>query len=163
MCKDNNYLKKHLCVENLLFLLAITCVASKCILFHFFCFDQIVISSLWTNLPYFIQFYLPKFIISIFISSFIFIFSNNKWVIPMLFFWDIWMISQLVYFNANKMFMDLYVISMAGNMDGFWSSIKALFYVQYWLFPITSLIVVFCYMIVTNNACSCVSGGVERV
>ena len=95
----------------------------KCTLFNWYCFHSILISSLWHRPYVFFAFWMPKISISIFIASFVFITKKFGWSIIILFLVDIWMLANLLYFRSSSTFIDVFAISMIGNMEGFWNSI----------------------------------------
>ena len=95
----------------------------QCIFFHWQAFHSILISSLWKNpLPFF-AFYLIKISICVIIASLVFLFRNKVWTIIVSLILDFWLISQLVYNRANRIFMDHWTFTMIKNMDGFWDSV----------------------------------------
>ncbi len=132
-----------------LFLLLAGMIFVKIILFHWFVYHSILVSSLW-KLPYiFWGFYLPKISISILIAGFIFVFRNRIWTILVLLLIDIWCIAELVYYRVFGVFFDRFTITMTGNMDGFWSSIPMYFTSTDIIFFLTTL--TYCGFIVFLN------------
>lgn len=97
----------------------------KVIATHYFCFGYIAVRSLWNEPMEFFLFYIEKLYPILLISSFIFLFHNKWWTIVGSLFIDIWIVSNLIYFRSYGLFINLDVISMAGNLSGFTSSILA--------------------------------------
>lgn len=96
---------------------------SQCVFFHWQAFHSILISSLWKDPISFFAFYLLKLSICVIIASFVFLFRNKVWTIIVSFILNFWLISQLVYNRANRIFMDHWTFTMIKNMDGFWDSV----------------------------------------
>ena len=95
----------------------------KNILFHWECFHSILISSLW-HAPYeFFSFWCPKIAVALFFASLVFLFKRSWWTVLFSLVFDTWILANLIYFRSNAAFLDVFALSMAGNMDGFWSSV----------------------------------------
>lgn len=95
----------------------------KNILFHWECFHSILISSIW-HAPYeFFAFWCPKIAVALFMASFVFVSKRPWWTILFSLVFDTWILANLIYFRSNAAFLDVFALSMAGNMDGFWSSV----------------------------------------
>lgn len=108
----------------LIFFLIFACtIFLKSILFHYLCFGYVAVSSLWIKPTEFFAFYFSKLTPALFIASFIFITKRYWWTSIITIFIDIWLISNIIYFRANDLFLDYNTILMAGNMDGFWRSV----------------------------------------
>jgi len=136
-----------------LFVMLTFCIALKCILFHYFIFSQVLVSSLWKHPIDAIVFYTPKFLIAALFASFVFVTHKHYWTIIISVLIDIWMFAQLIYFNANGLLMDIAIMKMAGNMEGFWSSILALIQPGYFtLLLISVLYCVFYYFLSINRS-----------
>ena len=112
----------------LLYLLVSVNVFIKILLFHWFCFDGLMFSSLWRNPVAFGAFYLPKITAAMFIGSFVFMFKSNRWIYIVLPITDIWMLANFIYYRSYGSFLDIYALSLAGNMKGFWGSV--IFYIR---------------------------------
>lgn len=97
----------------------------KCVLFHYFCFGYVAVSSLWSAPGTFFDFYITKALFAVFIASFVFVSKKNIWTIFMSFIIDIWIIANYIYFRSNGLFLSLDMIFIADNLSGFWSSIFA--------------------------------------
>ncbi len=123
-----------------LFVLFALILFLKNVLFHWFAFHSILVSSLWKQPLAFFLFYLSKGAIAIFISSFVFITKRKWWVIIVSFILDIWIISCLVYYRANGIFPSVSNLEFINNLSGFTSSISMFFSWQYTIFPILTLL-----------------------
>lgn len=97
----------------------------KCVLFHYFCFGYVAVSSLWTSPMDFFSFYVSKLVPAMLITSFVFLFKRQWWTIIMSLLIDVWMVANMVYFRSYGFFLDVDVISMAGNLSGFANAIWA--------------------------------------
>ena len=115
----------------------------KCLLFHWFAFHSMLVSSLWKNPLAFFNFYCPKLTIAIFIASFVLISKRCYWTVVVSVLIDIWMTANVLYFNANGLFIDFPAITLIGQLSGFASSILV-----YWEPILTcTYIVTICYLI----------------
>ena len=112
----------------LLFALFFGITFLQCCLFHWLAFNSILISSLWKNPLAFWAFYLPKISISLFIASCVFLFKRQVWTIVFSVLLNIWVMAELMYFRANRIFLDAHSFSLISNMDGFWSSVPVYMY-----------------------------------
>ena len=104
------------------FLFAFT-IFVKCILFHWECFHSILISSLWHAPAEFFSFWCPKIAVALFFASFVFVSKRSWWTIILSIVFDTWILANLIYYRSNAAFLDVFALSMAGNMDGFWDSV----------------------------------------
>ena len=104
------------------FLFAFT-IFIKCVLFHWECFHSILISSLWHAPAEFFAFWCPKIAVALFFASFVFVSKRPWWTIAFSIIFDTWILANLIYYRSNAAFLDVFALSMAGNMDGFWSSV----------------------------------------
>ena len=112
----------------LLFALFLGITFLQCCLFHWLAFNSILVSSLWKNPLAFWAFYLPKISIALFIASFVFLFKRQVWTIIFSALLNIWIMAELMYFRANRIFLDAHSFSLISNMDGFWSSVPMYMY-----------------------------------
>ena len=101
----------------LLFALFLGITFLQCCLFHWLAFNSILVSSLWKNPLAFWAFYLPKISISLFIASFVFLFKRQVWTIIFSALLNIWIMAELMYFRANRIFLDAHSFSLISNMD----------------------------------------------
>ena len=124
----------------------------KCCLFQLMCFHSILISSLWKNPIEGCLCYLPKLAFSIMIASVIFITRRKYWTIYFSGILDIWCLANFIYYRSNEALIDNFALSMANNMNGFWSSIIFLIYpYDIILFLITLLYGLCFFLIDTRN------------
>lgn len=127
----------------LLFALFLGITFLQCCLFHWLAFNSILISSLWKNPLAFWAFYLPKISISLLIASFVFLFKRQVWTIVFSALLNVWIMAELIYFRANRIFLDAHSFSLISNMDGFWSSVPMYMYASDLLLLIpTALLIV---------------------
>lgn len=139
------YLSKGCRAQWCIFGLFTSIIFIKCVLFHWFCFQSILISSLWKEPLEFFAFWLPKLNIAILLASFIFIFSNKWWTIVIALLVDLWSVSNLIYFRANELLITYESFMMITNLKGFESSIT-----MYWNFQCTSfliLTILYCFLL----------------
>lgn len=107
----------------LIFVTLVLAIVAKCMLFQLLVFETLNLDSV-VNI---FKFYGTAFAISIFLSSFVFISKRHWWTIVLLLAIDIWELANLTYYRANGVFLNMDAISMADNMDGFWTSVFAYF------------------------------------
>lgn len=114
----------------------------KCVLFNWYAFQQVLISSLWTNSAAFWGFYLPKIAMSVGVALFVLL-CSRKWVAVTLFFIiDIWIIINLMYIRSYGMVIDAFSITMIDNLSGFESSLPLYLRWSDILFPLLTLLFV---------------------
>lgn len=95
----------------------------KCVLFNWFAFHQIIMASFWNAPATFWGFYLPKIAMAIGVAAFVLL-CNRKWVaIVLSVIIDLWIIANLMYVRSYGMVVDAFSITMAGNLNGFESSL----------------------------------------
>lgn len=74
-------------------------------------------------------------------------FSSKRWPV---FVWlgltDIWMIAELIYFRANHLFFTWHMLTKAGNMDGFWSSLIPYCDSSLLIFPALTCLAAVCFL-----------------
>ena len=95
----------------------------KCILFHWFSFHSVLISSLWRNPFEFFRFWGGKIVPALFLGSFVFSTRQYWWTVIVNLICDIWLIANLFYYKANTLFLSLETMKMADNLNGFWDSL----------------------------------------
>ena len=127
-----------------LFALFALTIFLQCCLFHWLAFHSILISSLWKNPMAFWAFYLPKISISLFIASFVFLFKRKSWTIVVSILINIWIIAELIYFRANRIFLDAQSFALISNMDGFWSSVPMYMYASDLILLLPNLLLILC-------------------
>lgn len=121
--KINSFLSKANLAQWFVFLLFAFTIFVKCILFHWECFHSILISSLWNAPAEFFSFGCPKIAVALFFASFVFMSKRSWWTIVFSLGFDTWILANLIYYRSNAAFLDVFALSMTGNMDGFWSSV----------------------------------------
>lgn len=131
-----------------LFLLFAFSIFLKGIIFHWFCFHSIILSSLWHHPLEFVRFWGGKLIPAIFLGSFVFICRNRIWTICTHVLMDIWLVANLFYYNANALFLSYETMKMADNMSGFWDSLLAYTEWSMVLYPIISVAYVACLFLI---------------
>lgn len=107
-------------VQWYIFFLMVVMVFAKNILFNWLCFSatqENFYLNLLTSIP-------QKIVPALFIGSFVFIAKRAIWTVVVNMLIDIWIIANLFYFKANGYLLSYEVITMVGNMDGFWSSLQ---------------------------------------
>lgn len=114
LLKNNRQYVVMLCFVILLF--------AKQLIFQWNAYHSMAISSIITNPLYFWSFWMPKIAIVLFIGSFVLVSKKNWWTIIFSVLIDFWMLSNMMYLRSNGLLLDGYAFTMAGNMDGFWSS-----------------------------------------
>lgn len=73
--------------------------------------------------------------ISLFIASFSLIIKNRIWPVVFCFLMDLWMISNMIYYNSCGFFIDIHALKMATNLAGFENSVTALWQNKFlWMF-----------------------------
>ncbi len=139
-------IQKLKCADWLTFAIVTIVIFLKNILFHYSCFGYLAFSSLWTAPVDFFAFYFAKLSPAVFIASFCFITRRKWWLVPVCLLLDLWLVADLIYFRANGFFLDIDTIAMAGNMDGFWSSVGA--YINWSVYVIVATsILLFVYLV----------------
>lgn len=142
----NRMFDKIILSNGLIFAIVSIAIFLKNIFFHYSCFGYLAFSSLWNSPVDFFAFYLAKLSPAVFIASFVFITRRKWWLVPVCVLLDLWLIADLIYFRANGFFLDIDTIAMAGNMDGFWSSVVA--YINWAVYAIVATsILLFVYLV----------------
>ena len=96
-------------------------------------------------------FYLPKISISLFIASFIFLFKRKGWTIVVSILINIWIIAELIYFRANRIFLDAHSFVLIDNMDGFWSSVPIYLQGLDWILLVPTIILISSFYCISNQ------------
>lgn len=87
-------------------------------------FQLFVFGDLYFNDPRnAFKFYGASVAVAIIVGSAIFVAKNRWWTIVPLVIMDIWYMALMIYYRAWGIFMNVSVIQMADNMDGFWQSV----------------------------------------
>lgn len=130
----------------LTFAAVLAVVFLKNLLFHYSCFGYLAFSSLWTVPVDFFAFYLAKLSPALFIASFCLLLKRKRFACVISLLLDLWLIANIIYYRANGFFLDIDTIAMAGNMEGFWSSVWT--YTNWTVLAIlftTALLFTYCY------------------
>jgi len=123
-----------------------TIIFVKCVLFHYFCFKYVAVSSFYREPTDFLAFYFSKFLPAIFISSFVFLGGKRNWTILISVIIDLWMSVNLVYFNVDGLFVDIHAVKLIGNLNGFFSSVATYLDIKVFSFwAITVLYAIYVY------------------
>ena len=93
-------------------------VLCQCFIFHWISFHEY---------NYFFETILLKISIVVIISSIAFLCKRKISLIFVDLLVVLWMFAELMYFRANGIYMDAFTITMAGNMKGFWGSLRTLY------------------------------------
>ena len=59
---------------------------------------------------------------------------------------DLWIIAQIIYYRVNHLFMTWHLFTLAGNMEGFWSSIIPYCDASLLLFPLITCVAALCFL-----------------
>ncbi len=127
-----------------LFVVFATTIYLQCCFFH----ENLILPGLKVVTPYMLVF---KASIAIFIASLIFLFKHKSWTIVVSVLINMWGISNIMYQRANGILIDAYSITMVGNMDGFWSSVPFYMRSSDFIIYLTSLTVIFTYVLFKNK------------
>lgn len=112
----------------------------KVVLFQYFVYHSLLISSIVHDPVAFFQFWLPKIAVSVLIACFVFVIKNKWWQIPMLLLIDTWIIANILYFRANNLVLSYDAIMMAGNVSTVTESVWMYFNYTSWIFVLITLI-----------------------
>ena len=107
-----------------LFIVFAVTILVKCILFQSFCFGSLTENGLLKTFQDYISFSLAKLLPAISIASFVFLFKRKWWIVIASIIIDLWLISNLIYYRANDLFLDVETIMIADNLSGFGRSIS---------------------------------------
>lgn len=135
-----------------LFLLFAFSIFLKGIIFHWFCFHSVILSSLWHHPLEFVRFWGGKLIPALFLGGFVLIFRNRIWTICTHVLMDIWLVANLFYYNANALFLSYETMKMADNMSGFWDSLWAYTEWSMILYPIITIVYVACLILIPKQS-----------
>lgn len=134
-------IRKKINISDIVFFIVFaTTIFIKCVLFHYFCFKYVAVASLYREPTDFFAFYLSKFLPAIFIASFVFLDEKRNWTIIVSVIIDLWLSANLMYFNVNNLFIDIYTVNIVGNLNGFLSSIATYFELKvlsFWIITAT--------------------------
>ncbi len=98
------------------------------------------------------QFYLSALSIALLIASFIFIFKRKYWILYVSGLLDMWMIANLWYFRSYRTLLDVFAITMVGNLnDGYWASIQLFTDGKDLVFPLITLVLGLSFLLFDNR------------
>ena len=73
--------------------------------------------------------------------------TSKRWpVFVLLGLTDLWIIAQIIYFRVNHLFMTWHLFTLAGNMEGFWSSILPYWDASLLLYPLLTCVAAVCFL-----------------
>jgi len=99
----------------------------KNIVFHYFTFNSILISSIFNNPLQASLFYFGKLVPAIILACFVFLTKRYWWTIVISLAIDTWIMSNVFYYRANNLFVNVEAMGMTSNLAGFFDSLLALF------------------------------------
>ncbi len=132
------------CATWILFFLFTLTIVGKCIFFRCITYDTTIdpYASVW----------LSVLSISLFIASFIFVCRRKYWILYVSAILDAWIIANLWYWRAYHTLLDVFAITMIGNLnDGYWASIQLLFDWKDLLFPLSTLLLGLSFLLLDNR------------
>ena len=112
----------------------------KCALFQRFCIGIVLLNPFHCGWATWFAFWLPKLAVSILVASPLLFTRTSWWSIIWMLLIDFWIVANLIYFRANSLFLSLDAIRMAGNLQGFGSSILLYLDWHVWIFPTLTLL-----------------------
>lgn len=130
-------------------LLCIT-IFVQVVLFQWFCYHNLLLTSLWKAPDHFLVFWLSKIGIALFFASFSLLFKRKWWTVAIVALVSLWSVSNLIYYRANNMVMSFSAITMADNLNGFYSSI--LLYWNYYATTLTLLPIIYSIALIPLRA-----------
>ena len=130
------------CWEYLFYVVFAVLLFVKLVLFNYYAFHQILISSLWKAPSAFWGFYLPKLGATLFITTIMYL-CDRKWIaLVVSFLIDIWIVANLMYIRSYNMVIDVFSITMVGNLQGFLSSLPLYMRISDLFFIISSILLI---------------------
>lgn len=123
----------------------------QCVLFHYFAFHSIVLSSLWKTPFYFVSFYLPKLSIALLLGSFVFLFRRKYWTIYASVLINLWILAEIIYYRSTHIFIDVYSFRLMSELNGFESSIGMYLDWNLLLFLIPTLLTIIGVLLFNNR------------
>lgn len=143
-----NLKQKGLLEATIIFVSFVLLLLLKNVLFHYFVYNGILVSSIFSHPYEAIIFYLPKLVAPLLLGSFIYLTKRRWWSIVVAIILDLWCIANLLFYRANDLLIDIKTIGMLDNLSGFESSIGAYFLSSYWLFPLLTILYVMIVIII---------------
>lgn len=119
------------------FLLVVGLLGAKC-----FLFDAIVDTGLYVSPAHTYFKWAAAVILAITVM-----WTPKRWpVFTLLGITDIWIIAQIIYYRVNHLFITWHILSLTGNMEGFWSSIIPYCDASLLLFPLLTCAAALCFL-----------------
>lgn len=120
------------------FLLVVGLLGAKC-----FLFDAIVDTGLYVSPAHTYFKWAAAVILAITVM-----WTPKRWpVFTLLGITDIWIIAQIIYYRVNHLFITWHLLSLTGNMEGFWSSIIPYCDASLLLFPLLTCAAALCFLL----------------
>lgn len=124
-----------------IFAVSVIIIFIKNICFAVDIWDTLVVSSIWKNPCYaFLGWYFPKLAPAVIISSFVFLFKKKDWLVWTNVLLDLWIISNIFYYNARQTFIDFDAILTISELGGFLSSLKLLWSWSMFVYPTLTIV-----------------------
>ena len=119
------------------FLLVVGLLGAKC-----FLFDAIVDTGLYVSPAHTYFKWAAAVILAITVM-----WTPKRWpVFTLLGITDLWIIAQIIYYRVNHLFITWHLLSLTGNMEGFWSSIIPYCDASLLLFPLLTCAAALCFL-----------------
>lgn len=119
------------------FLLVVGLLGAKC-----FLFDAIVDTGLYVSPAHTYFKWAAAAILAITVM-----WTPKRWpVFTLLGITDLWIIAQIIYYRVNHLFITWHLLSLTGNMEGFWSSIIPYCDASLLLFPLLTCAAALCFL-----------------
>ena len=119
------------------FLLVVGLLGAKC-----FLFDAIVDTGLYISPAHTYFKWAAAVILAITVM-----WTPKRWpVFTLLGITDLWIIAQIIYYRVNHLFITWHLLSLTGNMEGFWSSIIPYCDASLLLFPLLTCAAALCVL-----------------
>lgn len=119
------------------FLLVVGLLGAKC-----FLFDAIVDTGLYVSPAHTYFKWAAAVILALTVM-----WTPKRWpVFVLLGVTDLWIIAQIIYYRVNHLFMTWHLFTLAGNMEGFWSSIIPYCDASLLLFPLITCVAALCFL-----------------
>ena len=119
------------------FLLVVGLLGAKC-----FLFDEIVDTGLYVSPAHTYFKWAAAVILAITVM-----WTPKRWpVFTLLGITDLWIIAQIIYYRVNHLFITWHLLSLTGNMEGFWSSIIPYCDASLLLFPLLTCAAALCFL-----------------
>lgn len=115
-------------------------IFTKELLFHWYVYHNILLSSLWRAPLEFFAFWTGKLIPALCIASFVFLCKRQWWTIAVNIIIDIWCIVNLIFVKSYGSLITWSVLSLSSNMKGFEDSVWVYVQADVWSFLLIGLL-----------------------